>query len=152
MIIHYPLLTHLPTSFMIIEVAVLGKSTSTMDIPGCLDDLGDDPTGIQTMSRIQAAPGSELFTVLGLGGSGGSGGRCSLRRASATRFSEWVFSSYENRGLENASGPIDVHSLGILNYTIWAAVKINCWFLVRKYWLSFFLGPYRFTVFYSNQH
>ena len=34
---------------------------------------------------------------------------------------------------------------------IWAALKINCWSLVRKYRLSpFFGGPYRFSVFCSN--
>ena len=35
---------------------------------------------------------------------------------------------------------------------IWATVKINCWCLVQKCRLSLFGGPYRFTVFRSNQH
>ena len=44
------------------------------------------------------------------------------------------------------------HIIICIYMCVWAAVKINCWCLVRKYRLSLFGGAYRFTVFCLNQH
>ena len=121
--------------------------------PAALASLLFDPPEPQIIGKTQGvSPLSYLFARLHL--------------LSSDSFSSTLLSS--NLSPLSASALLcfsSVHIVGSLtsklpsiiciihNMYIWDAVKINCWCLVRKYIdYRFFLGAYRFTVFYSNQH